>query len=455
MKKTMAIVAALLLAFGLFGCGEQAASPDVEEEASETENVVVEENTDSSEEIDTDIKATLTFGTWDADAAALYDELDLEGRFQELYPNVSLEIEEFKDDTEYFNAMKIRASAEELPDIMFNETVTLANFVEYLYDLNDLEATSNNLLAEGYAIDGKVYGLPEKRQEEYVLFWRDMFDEAGVDVPQTWSEFVDVSNKLQEYYESDDSFMAIALGAKDEWPIYPLVENMPSGLNGNGQYWNEMVYQDNAFAEGTDIYTAYQKIYDFFKTGDFGKDPLGLGYDQAFSIFMQKGAAMAMDSPIGLTGIYSAGIDTTGLESFYLPFRDDESDPLYVPVRGDFLMGITKSTQNYDLAKAFVEFYFSDAWYPDYISALSSASTMGNFEKELDPVLESANENSHGVEIYTYDGGNKDFQALVTETKFDYKKLGAEMFTDSFDFEKAMGDLNTAWENARESLGYK
>ena len=97
MKKTMAIVAALLLAFGLFGCGEQAASPDVEEEASETENVVVEENTDSSEEIDTDIKATLTFGTWDADAAALYDELDLEGRFQELYPNVSLEIEEFKD----------------------------------------------------------------------------------------------------------------------------------------------------------------------------------------------------------------------------------------------------------------------------------------------------------------------------------------------------------------------
>ena len=413
--------------------------------------------TDSpAEGLDPNIEATLTFGTWDADAMRLYDELDIEGRFQQLYPNVTLEIEEFKDDTEYFNAMKIRASAQELPDIMFNETVTLANFAEYLYDLSDLEAAKNNILAEGYAIDGKILGLSEKRQEEYVLFWRDMFDEAGVDVPQTWDEFVEVSIKLQEYYgESNSDFMAIALGAKDEWPIYPLVENMPSGISGNGQYWNEMAEIDRPFEEGTDIQIAYEKIYDLFHTGVFGKDPLGMGYDQAFSIFTQKNAAMAMDSPIGLTGIYSAGIDTSNLESFYLPFRENEDDPLNLPVRGDFLMGITTCTENYELAKAFVEFYFSDAWYPDYIANLSSASTMSTVEKEMDPVLESANTNSTNVAVYTYDGGGSKFQSLVTETRFDYKKLGAEMFTDGFNLDEALGKLNDDWEAARESLGYK
>ena len=258
----------------------------------------------------TKIGVTLTFGTWDADAMKLYDELDIESRFQQLYPNVTLEIEEYKDDIEYFNAMKIRASAKELPDIMFNVNRTLANFAEYLYDLSDLDAAKNNILAEGYAIDGKVLGLPEKRQEEYVLFWRDMFDEAGVEVPQTWDEFIKnnilaegyaidgkvlglpekrqeeyvlfwrdmfdeagvevpqtwdefikVSIRLQEYFgKSNPNFMAIALGAKDEWPIYPLVENMPSAISGNGQYWNEMAEKDRPFEKGSDIQVAYEKM---------------------------------------------------------------------------------------------------------------------------------------------------------------------------------------------------
>ena len=381
----------------------------------------------------------------------LYEELDIEGRFQELYPNVSLEIEEMKDDTEYFNAMKIRASAGELPDIMFNETVTLANFAEYLYDLSDTEAAKNNILADGYSVDGEVLGIPEKRQEEYVFFWRDQFEEAGVDVPQTWNEFVEISKKLQEYYGADNKdYMAIALGAKDEWPIYPLIENMPSGISGNGQYWNDMAKQDTPFEEGTDINIAYHKINDFFKTGVFGKDPLGMGYDQAFSIFMQKGAAMAMDSPIGLTAIKSEGIDTSNLESFYIPFRESEDDSLYLPVRGDFLMGITKNTENYELAKEFVEFYFSDAWYPDYISKLASASTMETVDKELDPVFESAERNSSNVVVYTYNGGDAEFQKLVTETRFDYKKLGAQMFEPDFNIEDVFTKLNKDWKKARQ-----
>lgn len=441
MKKVLAILMTLAMLFTMVACS--GSSKDT--------------GTDSpAEGLDPNIKATLTFGTWDADAMKLYDELDIESRFQQLYPNVTLEIEEYKDDIEYFNAMKIRASAKELPDIMFNVNRTLANFAEYLYDLSDLDAAKNNILAEGYAIDGKVLGLPEKRQEEYVLFWRDMFDEAGVEVPQTWDEFIKVSIRLQEYFsKSNPNFMAIALGAKDEWPIYPLVENMPSAISGNGQYWNEMAEKDRPFEKGSDIQVAYEKINDFFHTGVFGKDPLGMGYDQAFSIFTQKNAAMAMDSPIGLTGIYSAGVDTTNLESFYLPFREDASDPLYLPVRGDFLMGITTSTENYDLARAFVEFYFSDAWYPDYIAKLSSASTMSTVEKQLDPVLESANTNSSNVSIYPFYAQGAKLQSLFAATRFDHNKLGAKMFTPDFDLDEALEKLNNDWTAARKSLGYK
>lgn len=230
---------------------------------------------------------------------------------------------------------------------------------------------------------------------------------------------------------------------------------MPSAISGNGQYWNEMAEKDRPFEKGSDIQVAYEKINDFFHTGVFGKDPLGMGYDQAFSIFTQKNAAMAMDSPMGLTGIYSAGVDTTNLESFYLPFREDASDPLYLPVRGDFLMGITTSTENYDLARAFVEFYFSDAWYPDYIAKLSSASTMSTVEKQLDPVLESANTNSSNVSIYPFYAQGAKLQSLFAATRFDHNKLGAKMFTPDFDLDEALEKLNNDWTAARKSLGYK
>ena len=165
---------------------------------------------------------------------------------------------------------------------------------------------------------------------------------------------------------------------------------------------------------------------------------------------MQKGAAMAMDSPIGLTAIKSEGIDTSNLESFYIPFRESEDDSLYLPVRGDFLMGITKNTENYELAKEFVEFYFSDAWYPDYISKLASASTMETVDKELDPVFESAERNSSNVVVYTYNGGDAEFQKLVTETRFDYKKLGAQMFEPDFNIEDVFTKLNKDWKKARQ-----
>ena len=48
--------------------------------------------------------------------------------------------EKEKDDSEYWNAMKMRASANQLPDVMFNKTFTLARFKDYLIELSDTQA---------------------------------------------------------------------------------------------------------------------------------------------------------------------------------------------------------------------------------------------------------------------------------------------------------------------------
>ena len=401
-----------------------------------------------------ELEGDLVFAIWDNNLMDYIDQNDMAGKFQEAYPNINIEVEKIKDDSEYWNAMKMRASANQLPDVMFNKPFTLSRFKDYLIDLSDLDATRNNELAAGYGLDGKILGIPMTAGYEYVYYWKDMFEEAGVEVPTTWDQLKEVSKTLQDYYGKDNpDFMAIALGAKDEWPDYPFMEFMPALEGGNGQNWNDMAKTDAPFAADTDIAKAYQKAYDLFTSGVFGKDPLGLGSDQATALFAQKQAAITALGDWGLQNIQNGTDDYSQLGTFYLPARNTESDPFRVIVQGDSFMGITTHSKNPEAAKAFVEWFYSDAWYPGYINFVTSASSMTNFPKEKDPILAEADAAQPDMELVMYDGGGDDFQAIQNETAFDYKKLGAEMFTKGFDLTARLEELNTKWAAARQKLG--
>ena len=404
-------------------------------------------------ELDTNVKATLTFATFDNEAMLLFDELDIEGRFQELFPRVSIEIEEFKDDDEYFKQMKIRASANELPDVMYLQTRYFPVFKNYMVDLSALDATKNNVMAESYAVDGVVLGIPEKRSEDYVFYWADMFEEAGVSVPKTWEELNTVLETLQNYYGAKDpNFAAIAVGMKDSWPVYPFMEYAPASFSGNGTYWDLMATQDAPFAEGTEIREAYTKVYNLFSKGVLGADPLGIGYDQALSLFLNKSACMMADNSMGLAKIKNSGVDLTNLKTFYMPYTTEDGSFNHI-VQGDFFMGVTNTSENQELAKAFVEFFFSEAWYPDYISRLASDSTMATVHKDKDPYMMFADQEQPELTVVGYVGGGDDYTAIVNESKWDYCKLGAEMVMEGFDLEAAFDELNAKWAAAREKLG--
>ena len=404
-------------------------------------------------ELDTNVKATLTFATFDNEAMLLFDELDIEGRFQELFPRVSIEIEEFKDDDEYFKQMKIRASANELPDVMYLQTRYFPVFKNYMVDLSALEATKNNVMAESYALDGVVLGIPEKRSEDYVFYWADMFEEAGVSVPKTWEELNTVMETLQNYYGAKDpNFAAIAVGVKDAWPVYPFMEYAPASFSGNGTYWDLMATQNEPFAEGTEIREAYTKVYNLFSKGVLGADPLGIGYDQALSLFLNKSACMMADNSQGLAKIKNSGVDLSNLKTFYMPYTTEDGSFNHI-VQGDFFMGVTNTSENQELAKAFVEFFFSEAWYPDYISRLASDSTMVTVHKDKDPYMVFADQEQPELTVVGYLGGGDDYTAIVNESKWDYCKLGAEMLMEGFDLNAAFDKLNADWSAAREKLG--
>ena len=462
-KKLAALTMCAALAAGsLYGCAPEdgtsasAAAPASTEAQAESKGEETTAAAASNVEVNEDLEGDLVFAIWDNNLMDYIDQNDMAGKFQEAYPNINIEVEKIKDDSEYWNAMKMRASANQLPDVMFNKPFTLSRFKDYLIDLSDLDATRNNELAAGYGLDGKILGIPMTAGYEYVYYWKDMFEEAGVEVPTTWDQLKEVSRTLQDYYGKDNpDFMAIALGAKDEWPDYPFMEFMPALEGGNGQNWNDMAKTDAPFAADTDIAKAYQKAYDLFTSGVFGKDPLGLGSDQATALFAQKQAAITALGDWGLQNIQNGTDDYSQLGTFYLPARNTESGPFRGIVQGDSFMGITTHSKNPEAAKAFVEWFYSDAWYPGYINFVTSASSMTNFPKEKDPVLAEADAAQPDMELVMYDGGGDDFQAIQNETAFDYKKLGAEMFTKGFDLTARLDELNTKWAAARQKLGIR
>lgn len=453
MKKLLSALLASSLMLGvLAGCGGEPSASGAP--SGSNSPAASGSNGPASSQAGGELKGDLVFAIWDNNLLEYIEANDMEGKFQETYPNINIEVEKIKDDSEYWNSMKMRASANQLPDVMFNKPFTLSRFQDYLLDLSDTEACKNNTLAQGYALNGKVLGIPMTAGYEYVYYWKDMFQEAGVEVPTTWEELKDVSKKLQEHFgSSDPDFMAIALGVKDEWPTYPYMEFMPALISGNGQNWNDMAKTDSPFAEGTDINTAYHRVYDLFTSGVLGKDPLGMSKDQVTNLFAQKKAAITALGDWGLQDISGAADSTDQLGTFYLPVRESASEPFRYIVQGDSFMGVTTHSKNPDAAKAFVEWFYSEAWYPGYINYVSSASSMSNFPKDKDPILAEADAAQPDGEMVMYDGGGDDFTALQNETTFDYKKLGAQMLTSGFDLDAALSELDAKWAAARTKLG--
>lgn len=150
MKKLLsALLASALMVGVLAGCGGEPSGS-----GAPSSNSPAASGSNTPAQAGSDLKGDLVFAIWDNNLLEYIESNDMEGKFQETYPNINVEVEKIKDDSEYWNSMKMRASANQLPDVMFNKPFTLSRFQDYLLDLSDTEACKNNTLAQGYALNG-------------------------------------------------------------------------------------------------------------------------------------------------------------------------------------------------------------------------------------------------------------------------------------------------------------
>ena len=102
--------------------------------------------------------------------------------------------------------LPVEAAAGELPDMFFTwEAGFLAPLVRSGKVLPVSELPDGDALLDRYApetldplrFDGEVYALPLGQSLTAVFYNRDVFDEAGLDVPQSWEEFLTACETLR------------------------------------------------------------------------------------------------------------------------------------------------------------------------------------------------------------------------------------------------------------------
>ena len=123
--------------------------------------------------------------------------------FKKAEPNVSITIKEY-DASTYENRLLVDMTGDQAPDVI---AIRQAKYVTQwanggqLLDVSDLASKIPASVsgASAYQVEGKYYGVPY-RQDSWLLFFdKDLFDKAGVAVPNgqwTWADYVSAAKDL-------------------------------------------------------------------------------------------------------------------------------------------------------------------------------------------------------------------------------------------------------------------
>lgn len=160
------------------------------------------------------------FTRWaDGDSAAYIQEVADE--YMAKNPNVKVVVSA-ANNADYKEQVNVRLASNDSPDIYFAWSGTYAeNFAEggRALDLtnyvNTDTAWSDTIISNQwgpFTFGDKIYGVPIIMDGKTFYYNQDIFDKAGLKVPETWEEFKSVLNAL-----SKTEYIPISLGNSEDW----------------------------------------------------------------------------------------------------------------------------------------------------------------------------------------------------------------------------------------------
>ena len=149
---------------------------------------------------------------------------DLLAQYMEENPDVNIEMDCILND-QYKERIRMIVSTNDVPDVFSSWSGTFAEEMiasGNVLALNDIYASdpewSGRLASAsvaGFTFDGTIYGIPWSQDGKVFFYNKTIFEELGLEVPTTWTEFIAVLDALKAAgYE-----IPLAEGLVDQWAV--------------------------------------------------------------------------------------------------------------------------------------------------------------------------------------------------------------------------------------------
>ena len=381
MKKMFRTLAALTLAASLVGCGGgseggQAAAgsgaaqgqenaresagdqADTQKSAADQADAVDQPNAaDQAGEVTLTIASAMVTEKPEGDL-----EQELADKYMELHPNVKIEFISMPA-AEVSKRIVTMATGDNLPDMFFVPN----DFMPQLYDLEivaDLEGLLGEEWLSGYnpnllkdaKINGKMMSIPWYASPYAVIYRTDWFEELGLEIPETWDEFLEVSKALTRDTDGD--------GQVDQWAF-----SMVGSRNNSGEqrfvlfsksFGADEIYEKEgkwATDIGTEQFKAGLKYFTDLYTehGVVPPGPTEVDYSASMELFTSEQTGMILSGPHSLGFITTTNPGLEGkLGSFVIPRGE-----AHVSISGIGGYAISESCENKDVAADYMKFITS------------------------------------------------------------------------------------------------
>jgi raffinose/stachyose/melibiose transport system substrate-binding protein len=237
--------------------------------------------------------------------------------YMAMHPNVTIELTILENEAFKTKLTTVMQSGE-VPDIFQSwgqggmiEQVNAGLLKDITADLEGEWGDSLGAL-DAFAVDGKSYGVPWDMGA--VTFWynKDLFAQAGVEVPTTWSEFLTVCETLKAA-----GITPISVGAGDKWPGMHIWAYLVSRIGGAEAFSAAAASGDartGSFEDKAFVQAGYElkKLVD---GGYFQEGFLGATHDDMNATFGNGKAAMELGGQWSPSVQAANSADTLGVKN--------------------------------------------------------------------------------------------------------------------------------------------
>ncbi|MFC4554854.1 ABC transporter substrate-binding protein [Georgenia faecalis] len=282
-RRTIAQSAAALSALLLVSaCAPSDDAPDPDAET-------VAEGTAGADGECTGEQSTLKVWSWRTEDADTYEQIfDV---FEGENPCITVDFQAFLN-TEYNQILSTGLTGTDGPDIaqvrsygQLQPLIESGNLVALDDIVPEVREFDETILAGALGReDGQVYGVPFASQTLQMYYNVAVFEELGLEEPETWEDFVAANEAIAE-----SGMTPMAVGALDAWML-PIVHDILSSAQYGGSEFEEAVLSGEAQFTDPQYVASIQTLKDMQPF--MSPDVVGVSYTDSQVLFTSEQAAM-------------------------------------------------------------------------------------------------------------------------------------------------------------------